>query len=80
MTDTDDDLSVRRRVGLGNADTLDALDFEMSPGCVLAQLGGQAGAAAWYSGQYAHLRNKHWPSVLGWNLSIGALLGARGVG
>ena len=75
-----DDLSARRR-RLGNADTLDSLDFEMPPGCVLAQLGGNAGAAAWYYGQYAHLRNKHWPSVLAWNLSIGAVMSsARGVG
>ena len=67
-----------RRFRLGNADNLDALDFEMPPGCVLAQLGGLAGAAAWYSGRYESLRHKHWPSVLAWNLSIGRLLAGRG--
>ncbi len=69
----------RRRYG--SADCLDALDFAMPPGCVLAQLGGLAGQAAWYSEQYEQLRHKHWPSVLGWNIAIGAVMtSARGVG
>lgn len=62
------------------ADAMDALDFTMSPGCVLAQLGGLAGQAAWYSEQYDRLRHRHWPSVLGWNLAIGAVMtSARGL-
>lgn len=77
MGDVDD----MRRLRLGNADNLDALDFEMPPGCVLAQLGGFAGAAAWYSERYESLRYKHWPSVLAWNFAIGAVMtSARGVG
>lgn len=82
MTDLNDDDDVRavRRRRFGNADTLDALDFEMPPGCVLAQLGGLAGDAAWYSERYEQLRWKHWPSVLAWNLAIGAVMSsARGV-
>jgi hypothetical protein len=66
----------RRRIG--HADMLDALDFEMPPGSVLAQLGGLAGAAAWYSEGYAHLRHKHWPSVLAWNIALTTLLAKAG--
>jgi len=67
----------RRRYGV--ADHLDSLDFEMPPGCVLAQLGGFAGDAAWYSEQWERLRWKHWPSVLAWNLALGAVMtAARG--
>jgi hypothetical protein len=69
-----------RRRKLGSSDNLDALDFDMAPGCVLAQLGGLAGAAAWYTERFAPLRNKYWPSVLGWNLALGAVMtSARGV-
>lgn len=80
MTDLDDDDRGARQRGLGNADNLDALDFKMAPGCVLAQLGGLAGNAAWYSERYEQLRWKHWPSVLAWNFSIGAVMSsARGI-
>lgn len=58
----------------GSADKLDALDFQMDPGCVLAQLGGLAGEAAWYSDRYEQLRWKHWPSVLAWNLAISSVM------
>jgi len=53
---------------------LDSLDFEMSPGAVLAQLGGLAGHVAWYSEQYKYLGHKFWPSVLGWNLALACVL------
>lgn len=55
-------------------DYLDALDFTMPLGCVFAQLGGLAGQAAWYSERYERLRYKYWPSVLGWNISLGAVM------
>lgn len=66
-------MTEQRRQGYGNTDTLDDLDFEMPPGCVLAQLGGLAGVAAYYYDRYESLRRKHWPAVLAWNLAIGAV-------
>lgn len=74
LGDAEDARVVDRRRRFGNADNLDALDFEMTPGCVLAQLGGLAGQVAWYSEHYVQLGWKHWPSVLAWNISIGAVM------